>query len=190
MKPFTLFIAFFFCICTSQNTSAQVSNISGNINNNSTTNVPLGDGSIILKNLSTLDSVVLPLTNEFTFENVPNGDNYELYILRTPTDDDLNGVSTLDIVLIQRHILGIEAFVDNNKLLAADVNNDDKITVFDTVILRKLILGITQTLDINYKIRDKNNITEQKIVINNLAQDMTNQDFVIVKVGDINGNHN
>ena len=46
-------------------------------------------------------------------------------------DDYLNGVSTLDLLLIQRHILGIETLDDPYKFIAADVNNDQEITATD-----------------------------------------------------------
>ena len=58
------------------------------------------------------------------------------------TDDYTNGVSTLDLVLIQRHIfLGLTKLDSPEKLLAADVNKDGKVTASDLVELRKLILA-------------------------------------------------
>jgi hypothetical protein len=41
-------------------------------------------------------------------------------------DDYLNGVSTLDLVMIQRHILSISKFTDPFNIIAADINNDEK----------------------------------------------------------------
>lgn len=60
-------------------------------------------------------------------------------------NDPLNGVSTFDLVLINRHILGIEP-LDGFKMLAGDVNMSGSITTFDIVELRKLILGIDTDL--------------------------------------------
>ncbi|MEL6867677.1 MAG: T9SS type A sorting domain-containing protein, partial [Bacteroidota bacterium] len=60
----------------------------------------------------------------------------------------LNGVSTFDLVLIIRHILGIESLDSPYKLLAADANSTGSITAFDIVILRRLILFLdTQLAD-------------------------------------------
>jgi hypothetical protein len=46
--------------------------------------------------------------------------------------------------MIQRHILGLQALDSNYKLIAADANNDGKVTASDLTDLRKLILGVTQ----------------------------------------------
>ncbi len=60
--------------------------------------------------------------------------------------DVLNGVSTLDLVLTQRHILGLVPFQDACKTIAADVNGDNKVNVKDMILMRQLILGITTEL--------------------------------------------
>jgi len=110
--------------------------------------------------------------------------------------DDLNGVSTLDIVLIQRHILGIESLDSPYKVLAADVNGDGAVTALDLIEIRKLILGIyaelpavdswmfvdaAQTLDMsnlaNY---------DTTIDIYDLSTDLLEEDFIAIKMGDVN----
>ena len=60
-------------------------------------------------------------------------DDYE--VTGGSTEDYLNGISTLDLVLIQRHILGQQLLDSPYKMIAADVNNDDKITAVDLVVL-------------------------------------------------------
>lgn len=62
------------------------------------------------------------------------------------TDNPLTGVSTLDLALITKHILGVESFNCPWQLLAADINCSGTITTFDVVTARKLILGILDTL--------------------------------------------
>ena len=57
--------------------------------------------------------------------------------------DYLNGVTTLDLVIIQRHILGMEVLNDNYKIVAADANNDRKVTAQDLTEIRKVILGVS-----------------------------------------------
>ncbi len=61
-------------------------------------------------------------------------------------DNPLNGITTFDLVLISKHILGIEPLGSPYKMLAADANRSNSITTFDIVALRKLILGIDDTL--------------------------------------------
>ena len=74
--------------------------------------------------------------------DIPANNNFTVELEK---GEYLNGVSTLDLVLIQRHILGIEALVSDCDLISADVNSDDNITAVDLLELRKLILGINAT---------------------------------------------
>jgi len=74
---------------------------------------------------------------EFT---MPDGADYTIRPLKN--DDVLNGVSTFDLVLISKHILGITKFDTPYKYIAADINKSGTITAFDLVQLRQLILNI------------------------------------------------
>lgn len=63
--------------------------------------------------------------------------------------DPLNGVTTFDLLQISRHILGLDTLDSPYKIIAADANKSGLITSFDVVELRKLILGIYNTLPDN-----------------------------------------
>ncbi|MBK8955018.1 MAG: hypothetical protein IPM34_05615 [Saprospiraceae bacterium] len=141
------------------------------------------------------------LTNvqgSYLFDQIPTNQNYEL----TPkkTDGWLNGVTTADIVKIQRHILGLEPFATGYKMIAADVNRSGEITAKDVSELRRLILGITSEIPGNtswrfvhtlHSFNDVSNALKQPIPesyqISNLNGDMK-LDFYAVKVGDLTGN--
>ncbi len=69
---------------------------------------------------------------------LPDGASFNLEILK---GDVLNGVSTIDLVLMHRDILKIEKLDDSCKVLAADVNGDNKINVKDLALTRLVILG-------------------------------------------------
>jgi hypothetical protein len=137
---------------------------------------------------------------QYKFDNtVPIALNYTV----TPVKDNdpLNGVSTFDLVLINKHILGIEPFTTPYKLIAADVNNNGTITTFDLVELRKLILGIHtdfpdntswRFVDKAYKFPEPSNpwketFPESKTVWNIQGSQMED-DFVAIKIGDVNSN--
>ncbi|MFZ1750088.1 MAG: cohesin domain-containing protein, partial [Saprospiraceae bacterium] len=137
-------------------------------------------------------------TGTFAFSNMSKGGNYTV----TPdkNDDHMNGVSTLDLVMIQRHILGIDKLTSPYKQIAADVNKDGKISASDLLELRKLILGTTVSFANNkswrfvdkvYKFNDatfaQGEAFPEVYNINDLKADMVT-DFVAVKVGDVNGN--
>ena len=120
----------------------------------------------------------------------------------TPVKDinPLNGVSTFDLVLISKHILGITQFDSPYKYIAADVNKSGSITAFDMVQLRQLILNIRSEfpsndswrfVDASHDFASANPASEdfsEFYTINTLSGDMINLDFVGVKVGDVNGN--
>ena len=61
-------------------------------------------------------------------------------------DNVTNGVTTYDLVLISKHILGIEPLNSPYKMISADANKSGSITTFDIVELRKIILGINLAL--------------------------------------------
>lgn len=134
----------------------------------------------------------------YNFADVTSGGSY--IITPSKKDDYLNGVSTLDLVMIQRHILGIEKLDTPHKLIAADVNNDKNISASDLTDLRKVILGVTEEFSNNdsWKFFDKAyNFADPKTAhteslplvynLDNIASDM-NVDFMAVKIGDVNGN--
>lgn len=56
--------------------------------------------------------------------------------------DHRNGISTHDLLLMSRHILGIATFDDPLLLIASDANRDKRVTTLDLIFLRRLILGI------------------------------------------------
>ncbi|MBL7795671.1 MAG: HYR domain-containing protein [Saprospiraceae bacterium] len=138
------------------------------------------------------------ITGAYQFLQVPVQGDYML----TPTKDNdpLNGVSTFDLVLINKHILGLEPLSSPYKMIAADANASKSITTFDIVELRKLILGIYTDLpnlpvwrfvDKTFQFPNLSNPFQSIFPENILLPDLSSQpqpDFVAVKVGDVNGN--
>jgi len=59
----------------------------------------------------------------YQFTGLGSG-NYQ--ISAEKTDDYSNGVSTLDLILIQKHILGINALDDHYDLIASDAKGNGK----------------------------------------------------------------
>ena len=107
-------------------------------------------------------------------------------------------MSTFDLVLITRHILNVTPFSNPYQIIAADANNDKKVTTIDLVELRKLVLGISLDLPNNQSWRfidlaeTVNNDFDpfafnESIQLENLTQDVTNINFIGVKVGDVSG---
>lgn len=78
------------------------------------------------------------MNGTFTFSDLPDG-TYRL-VLESSNND---GVSTFSMVLISRHILGLQYLDSPYKILAADVNGTGTVTTLDLVEMRRVILGIT-----------------------------------------------
>ncbi|NOT37757.1 MAG: T9SS type A sorting domain-containing protein [Saprospiraceae bacterium] len=135
---------------------------------------------------------------EYSFPNMPTGGSY---IIRPFHNEDwLNGISTADIVRIQKHILGKETFTSPYQMIAADVNKSGTITSADIAELRKLILGSINSVDKNtswrfvlsqYSFNSVENALKESFPetfeITNLNNDVATN-FIGIKVGDLNNN--
>jgi hypothetical protein len=130
--------------------------------------------------------------------NVNAGNDYTI----TPQydEDHLNGVSTFDLVLISKHILGVTPLGSPYKIIAADANNSKTVTTFDLVEIRKLILFINTEFPNNtsWRFVDKGFVFPnasnpwattfpEVINLNDVTADQLNNNFVAVKIGDVNG---
>ncbi len=133
---------------------------------------------------------------KFAFE-LPINNNY--YLNANMEDSPLNGVSTLDLVLIQRHILGIQTLDTPYKLIAADADDSNNISATDLITLRKLILGIYDEFPNGQKSwrfpeKGQDFIDSEKPFPYNETIDVLDlstvpadgKDFVAVKIGDVN----
>jgi hypothetical protein len=134
-------------------------------------------------------------SGQFLFDSY-EGHSYELSASKN--DDPLNGVSTFDILLIQQHILGLNEITSPYDLIAANVNDDSRISGADLIELRKVILGIEQNFPNNESWRFVDAAQElaeaelpqsykESLEILDVQSNVADQDFVAVKIGDVNG---
>ncbi len=134
----------------------------------------------------------------YQFTGISAGGDYTV----TPgrDGDDINGVTTLDIVIISKHILGIQELDNPYRLIAADVNRSTSITTIDLVQIRRLILGLDEEFTQNTSWRFVDTSHEFAVPTNpwsaafpeisnynNVTAGIADADFVAVKVGDVNG---
>ena len=114
--------------------------------------------------------------------------------------DPMNGVSTFDMVLIQKHILGTQALASPYQLIAADINASGSISTLDLIQLRKMVLNVDNNfrnntswrfVDADYRFPNPANPWQEPFPeiknINNLEGEMIS-DFIAIKIGDLNGN--
>jgi hypothetical protein len=178
----------------------------GNPNGFCTNNIFKVTGKVITENAVPVSDVDVNLVNidmqptnnlgQYSFPEMKAAANY---IVEPIKDKEyLDGVSTLDLILIQRHILGAAKLNSPYKMIAADINNDNKITVADIVELRKMILS-TQTkfsknrswkmVNASYEFPDPSNPfnTEYQLYHEFLNPSGSyDADFIGVKIGDVN----
>lgn len=159
-------------------------------------NDPIEHASVELKT-----SIPMPLYNtdergSFAFNGLPiNSD-----IILTPSldADPMNGISTVDLVLIQKHLLGTELITSPYKLIAADVDKSNDINSIDLVELRKLILTIYDKMPNtpSWRFIPKSYVFPdagspwgfpEQVEIKGLSKDEMNNDFIGIKIGDVNG---
>jgi len=132
---------------------------------------------------------------EFAFADNPTNVDYEITVNKN--DNHTNGVSTLDLVLIQRHIIALADLDSPYKVIAADINRDDKVSSIDVVELRKVVLGVQDEFSNNtsWRFVDATQTfadatspfpVDESREISNLSTEMNAENFVAVKIGDVN----
>jgi hypothetical protein len=160
------------------------------IGNVMTTNVePLSQVKIGVNDADLWEYYSSDSNGGFAFETAY--DQTSVLIEPYKNDDPLNGVSTLDLIHIQRHILGLESFDEFTELVAADINKDDKITALDLLELRKLLLGIYENFPQNTSWRFLDALKKYTL-LSDLDDQMTIRtvgteiNLEGIKVGDVN----
>ncbi|MEP7196588.1 MAG: cohesin domain-containing protein [Saprospiraceae bacterium] len=141
-----------------------------------------------------MDSRITVSDGKYTFRDLALQTDFVLRSTRN--DDPLNGVTTADIVAIQKHILGKALLASPYKVIAADVNNSKSVTAADVSVIRKLILGtisnysnvpswefIPEETIFADPLAPWNYSTEKQMSLNKI---LNTQNFVAIKMGDVN----
>lgn len=135
----------------------------------------------------------------FSFTELPSSESYQITVKK----DTLytNGVSTFDIILTSKHILGISPFESYYQYYAADVNASESISTIDIIRIKKAILGINPDFGEDgvpswqfFRDPESDLPTSDTTAISFpsntilLESDSTNINFIGVKSGDVNEN--
>ena len=164
-----------------------------NIESHTPANKPLPCSVLITttsaEGLAIRDSLYLG-TGKITYEFPP----YFVKISIKPVLDlaPREGLSTADIVLIQKHILNVTQLTEPWKLIAADANNNGSISVADVVDIRKLILSVIPKLPKSsaWRFVLKNAVPQplfnEQTAIFELGLSPGTVEFTGIKIGDVN----
>ena len=156
-----------------------------------------------------LKDVTVACTDQDPFITGPDG-LFEFLELQTGLDylispsrntNPVEGVTAIDLALIQRHILTLQFLDSPYKIIAADVDASNSISAIDLANIQRLILGRTNVfpnntpswrfVDAAYQFTNPNNpfadaFPEDRLVAD-LRSDVTDVDFIGMKLGDVNG---
>jgi uncharacterized delta-60 repeat protein len=132
----------------------------------------------------------------YAWSKLPIGNPYTLIPAKNDDSPAANGVTTLDITLIRRHILNLATLDSPAKLLAADVDGSQSVSTVDIARIRRLILcqadsfpaGLWRFVPSDYVCPDPLNPWDAPTnrLWPNLQTYLTNQDFLAIKLGDVN----
>jgi hypothetical protein len=139
---------------------------------------------------------VTPIEGSYSFPGLAAGLDYEVSPAKPDDEPPANGVSTLGIALIRRQILGLAPLASPYAVLAADVDASGTVDMLDIALIRRLILAVTNTfpaglwrfVPADYLFPDPSNPwgAPSSRSYTNLLADMTGQDYVAIKLGDVN----
>jgi hypothetical protein len=132
----------------------------------------------------------------YSFTVVEGGDYTITPSLNT---NAVNGVTTLDLVAISKHILQIQLLDSPYKIIAADANRTNTVTTADMVTIRRVILHIDPEFPNNtsWRFVPKSHVFvnpanpfqggfPEVLNYNNIVANQAFADFYAVKVGDVN----
>ncbi len=143
-----------------------------------------------------IDSTVITHAGDYSLTGYKCGE----YTITPSKDNDIttnNGVSTLDILLIRSHILNILLLNSPYKIIAADVNDTNSVSTQDILLIRSVILQSNPTfpngklwtfVPNDYVFPDPQNPFSYPTTrtYNNLTSNVTDADFIGIKLGDVN----
>ncbi len=163
-------------------------------------NKPIENAFVTLDNATTQSFMAESMTDTiggYEFTDVEVGGDYNI----APELDEnyLNGVTTMDLIVMQQHLLGSNTIASPYLLLAADVNNSGSITILDMIEIKKLILGqVSEFSEMpswifipkSYVFPDAANPWLEEIpnmiTLEDLADCTSGLDFWGIKMGDVN----
>ena len=144
-----------------------------------------------------LDNGMSTVTNAdgvYTFGNLAAG-TYS--VTPSTTQGAGNGLSSTDLVLTARHILGLSMFNSVYQIISADANNNNSVSAVDLVQMRLVILGRSDSfagntswrfLDIPDNLTGTTlpaNMNETRTIVISDA-DVSDANFTGIKIGDLN----
>ena len=110
--------------------------------------------------------------------------NGQYTITPEKSDNPTNGVNALDLIAIQKHLLGKDTFDFAWQFIAADATNNINLNVGDIIVLQRLLLGKIQALPSSPSWR----FDPPQVIIDSLPPGPPEEIQITgIKIGDVNG---
>lgn len=176
--------------------------ISGKIHTETGIGIP---GVTVILSGDASDTVVTVADGLYSFE-VAAGGNYTITPSKANDSITNNGITTTDIALIRRHVLGTTHLNSPYKIIAADATNNSQVSTGDIPLVRIVVLNDKAKFPpANSRLWEFVNSDHdfgappytsfplpfpKTRTYSQLTTDQTNQNFIGVKIGDVNNSWN
>ena len=152
------------------------------------------NATVILENDigAQIASTATDINGIYQFTGIASGEDY---VVRVNKSDNNSGLSGADQGKIGRHIVHLELFDSIYKIISGDVNNSGGLSGADQGKIGRFIVGLDSNLPSGaWKFYSSDAIltTMNYLTVGlartytNLTTDMSNQDFIGIKMGDVN----
>ncbi len=157
---------------------------------------PVGGVTVTLEGVRDTNTLTAK-DGSYKFPSVIGSLGFEVTPAKADDTPAARGVTTLDLILIRQHMLGNRLLDSPYKLLAADADGSGTITTVDIALLRRLVLGLTNDLPMGlWRFVPADHVFADPTSpwhaptnrwYTNLVSNLSGQDFVAIKLGDVNG---
>ena len=129
------------------------------------------------------DTIITNAEGEFIVTGINRNGTY--HITPSKNDNQLNGVSALDLLAIQKHLLGKDTFDFPWQHVAADATNNQQTSIGDVAVLLRLLLGKISFLPSSPSWRFEPTVIDINTIPVGGSSAVL---FQAIKIGDVNGN--
>jgi hypothetical protein len=126
-------------------------------------------------------SAVSDGSGNYQFSSLDPGGSYTVTPTKTALEPGSAGITTVDVVAIQRHFLNISVIPPGCQLVAADVNGDSLITTADIISVQRFILNNSTGIANVGKYR----FTPASRTYSGLVSNQAGQDYSALIFGDV-----
>jgi hypothetical protein len=154
------------------------------------------NGVRLVRSGTPADSVLTTSNGQYSFGGITQGTSTVITPKKNNDVNTYNGITSLDLVLMQRHVLNTQLLPTPYKIIAADVNGSGSVTNLDILLTQSMILGNIQTfpggklwafVNSSYVFANPQSPWPfENSRSYSSANNATSQDFIGCKLGDVN----